>query len=150
MKRISNSSFTTTVGDLRMRVEKATLSIEDGRKEVKDGGIPNGWVPGEVGASGEIELDAAAMAILTEEAASKGSWQQIDVLDLQFYAKGTQEEENVEAFGCLLNLKDIMDYDPTSDKKATVKIGYVVTSPNFVKINGVPYLDPARTEGLVG
>jgi len=54
----------------------------------------------------------------------------------------------VEAFGCLLNLKDIMDYDPTSDKKATVKIGFEVTSPNFVKINGVPYLDPARVEGL--
>ncbi|VFQ42393.1 phage protein [Desulfoluna butyratoxydans] len=148
MKRISNSSFSFSLGDFRLRAEKASLSIEDGRKSVQDGGVPNGWVPGAVSASGDIELDATAMAILAEEAAAKGSWQGIEPVDLQFYAKGTKEEENVEAFGCLLNLKDIMDYDPTSDKKATVKIGFEVTSPNFVKINGIPYLDPARVEGL--
>lgn len=149
MKRISNSSFTFILGDFCLRAEKASLSIEDGRKAVKDGGVPNGYVDGEVGASGEIELDSAAMLILSEEAASKGSWQQIEPVNLKFFAKGTFEEELVEAFGCLLNLKDVMDYDPTSDKKATVKIGYEVTSHHFVKINGVPYLDPIRVIGMV-
>lgn len=149
MKRISNSSFSFFLGEFRLRAEKASLTIEDGRKTVKDGGVPNGWVPGEVGASGDIELDTAAMMILSEEAASKGSWQQIEPVDLKFFAKGTLEEELVEAFGCLLNLKDIIDYDPTSDKKATTKIGYEVTSHHFVKINGVPYLDPSRVLGMV-
>ncbi len=150
MKRVSASAFNVTVGDFsKMRVEKATLSIEDGRKVAKDGGIPNGYVDGEVGGSGELELDAAAMAILTEEAGSQGSWQQIPPVDLVFYAKGTREEQKVEAFGCLLNLQDIIDYDPTSDKKAVTKVSYEVTDPDFVRINEIPYLDTARTENLV-
>ncbi len=149
MKRISNSGFSFSMGDFKLRAEKASLSIEDGRKVVKDGGVPNGYVDAEVGASGDIELDAAAMAILAEEAKTKGSWQEIEPIDLLFYAKGTQEEEKVEAFGCLLNLSDIVEYDPTSDKKATTKISYEVTSPDFVRINGVPYLAKDRTEGIV-
>lgn len=149
MKRISNSSFTFTLGDFKVIAEKASLSIEDNRKAVKDAGVPNGWVPGEVSASGDIELDAAAMQILSEEAKAQGSWQGIPTVDLMFYAKGTLEEEKVEAFGCLLNLSDIAEYDPTSDKKAVTKISYEVTHPDFVSINGVPYLDPERTEDLV-
>ena len=103
MRRVSGSSFAFTVGDFKLRAEKASLSIEDSRKAAKDGGVPNGYVDGEVSASGDIELDAAAMGILAKEAQTKGSWQQIEPVDLLFYAKGTQEEEKVEVFGCLLN-----------------------------------------------
>ncbi|MGB3223681.1 MAG: phage protein [Desulforhopalus sp.] len=149
MKRVSNSSFTFSLGDFKLICEKASISIEDGRKAVKDGGVPNGYVDGEVSASGEIELDAAALSILSEEAKRKGSWQEIEPVDLLFYAKGTKEEEKVEGFGCLLNLTDIAEYDPTSDKKATTKISFEVTSPDFVRINGVPYLAKDRTEALV-
>lgn len=150
MKRVSSSAFNVSVGDFaKMRVEKATLTIEDGRKVVKDGGVPNGFVPGEVGASGDLELDAAAMAILAEEASSQGSWQEIEPVDIVFYAKGTTEEEKVEAFGCLLNLADIVEYDPTSDKKSITKVSYEVTSPDFVRINEVPYLASDRTENIV-
>lgn len=149
MKRISGGAFAFTVGDLKLRAEKASLSIEDTRKAVKDGGVPNGFVDGEVSASGDIELDAKALGILAEAAKGKGSWQGIEPVDLLFYAKGTQEEEKVEAFGCLLNLSDIVEYDPTSDKKSTTKISYEVTDPDFVRINGVPYLDEERTKDLV-
>ncbi len=149
MKRVSNSSFAFSIGDFRLIAEKASITIEDGRKAVKDGGVPNGYVDGEVGASGEIEIDAAALSIISEEAKTKGSWQEIEPVDLLFYAKGTKEEEKVEAFGCLLNLTDVAEYDPTSDKKATTKITYEVTSPDFVRINGVPYLAKDRTEALV-
>lgn len=149
MKRISEGGFSVSLGDYQARVEKASLKIEEGRAVVKDRGIPNGWVDGEVGAGGDMEFDAANMTILTEVAKSAGSWQQIPPVDMLFYAKGTTEEEKVEAFGCLLNLEDIVNYDPTSNKKALTKVSYEVTDPDFVKINGVPYLDPARTEGIV-
>lgn len=149
MKRVSSSSFSVTVGDLKMLVSKATLSIEDGRKVVKDNGVPNGYVDGEVGASGEMELDATAMGILAEAARAAGSWQAIEPLDVMFYAKGTKEEEKVEAFGCLLNVTDLPEYDPTSDKKAITKVAYEVTDPDFVRINGIPYLEKERTEALV-
>lgn len=149
MKRVSNSSFSFMMGDFNVIAEKASLSIEDARKVVKDNGVPNGYVQGEVAASGDIELDAKAMAILAEAASSAGSWQEIEPVDLMFYSKGTSEEEKVEAFGCLLNIKDVVEFDPTSDKKAVTKIGFEVTSPDFVRINGVPYLSADRTEGLV-
>ncbi|MCP3944518.1 MAG: DUF2597 family protein [Desulfobacteraceae bacterium] len=149
MKRISNNSFSFSLGDFKLKAEKASLSIEDNRKAVKDGGIPNGYVDGEVSASGDIEIDAASMAILGESAKAKGSWQEIEPVDLLFYAKTAKEEEKIKAFGCLLNFSDIVEYDPTSDKKAITKISFEVTSPNFVRINGIPYLAKERTEGLV-
>ncbi|MCF8093697.1 MAG: DUF2597 family protein [Desulfotignum sp.] len=149
MKRVSSSSFTFTLGDYKLRAEKASLSIEDTRKGVKDQGIPNGYIDGEVSATGEIELDAAAMGILAEQAKSAGSWQDIEPADLMFYAKGTSEEEKIEAFGCLLNISDVAEYDPTSDSKAITKISFEVTSPDFVRINGTPYLSQERTESLV-
>lgn len=148
MKRISKGAFAFTMGDWKVTAEKATLSIEDNRKAVKDGGVPNGWVDGEVAASGEIELDSRNFSLLTEGARATGAWQLIDLVDLLFYAKTASEEQKVEAFGCLLNLSDVMDLDATSDAKATVKIPYEVTSPDFVKLNGVPYLDPARIQDL--
>jgi len=150
LKRISSSAFNMSIGDFaKMRVEKATLKIDDGRKVVKDGGVPNGFVDGEVSADGELELDATAMGILAAEATSKGSWQDIEPVDIVFYAKGTNEEEKVEAFGCLLNLTDIVEYDPGSDKKSITKVSFEVTSPDFVRINEVPYLSPERTENIV-
>lgn len=149
MLRVSNSSFSFKLGDYRLIAEKASLAIEDGRKAVKDAGVPNGYIPGEVSASGEIELDAAAMGVLTEAAKTAGSWQEIPIVDLLFFAKGTKEESKTEAFGCLLNISDLPEYDPTSDKKAITKIPYEVTSPDFVRIGGVPYLSKDRTEDLV-
>ncbi len=149
MKRVSNSSFTVNVGDYRMRVEKATLSIEDGRAPVTDGGVPNGFIDAEVSAGGELELDATARGILAEAAKSAGSWQGIELVDIQFYAKGTTEEQKVEAFGCLLNISDLPDYDPGSKNKAITKMPYQVTSPDFVRIDGVPYLEEERTKDLV-
>jgi hypothetical protein len=148
MKRVSESGFSFTLGDFKIRAESASLSIDDGRKAVKDGGVPNGYVDAEVSASGDIELDAKNLALLAEQAKGAGSWQSIEPVDILFYAKGTSEEQKVEAFGCLLNLSDIVNYDPTSDKKAVTKVSFEVTSPDFVRINGIPYLDEARTEGM--
>ncbi len=149
MKRVSEGGFSYSMGDLQVRAEKASLKIEDGRAGVKDSGVPNGYVDGEVSASGDIELDAANMSILGEVASSAGSWQQIGTTDMLWYCKGTKEEQKIEAFGCLLSLEDIVNYDPSSNKKALTKIRFEITDPDFVKINGVPYLDPARTEGIV-
>ncbi|MGL1932183.1 MAG: DUF2597 family protein [Desulfotalea sp.] len=147
--RISNASFSFMMGDFKLIAEKATLSIEDGTTAVTDGGVPNGYVTGAVSASGEIELDAAAMGVVGEAAKAAGAWQLIEPIDLMWFAKGTQEEEKIECFGCKLKITDLPDYDPSGDKKAVVKIPYEVTSPDFVRINGIPYLDPARTKDLV-
>ena len=60
MQRISGKNFDISIGDLAICVSKTTLTIEDKTEVAKDGGVPNGWVDGEVAASGDLELDALA------------------------------------------------------------------------------------------
>ena len=113
MQRLSGKSFDVTLGDLKLHIEKASLDIEDGSEVAKTGGVPNGWVDGEVSASGEIELDGENVKILSEAARNAGSF------------RGLPEFE-----------------------KHITTIPYIVTSPDFVRINGTPYLKPEETEEL--
>lgn len=150
MQRVSNNSFSVTLGDFRLKVAKATLSIEDGRKAVDSGGVPDGYVDGEVSASGELELDSKNFAYITQAAREAGSYQGIPPLDLLFYAKPADgDEDKVQAFGCLLNIKDIMSVDGKGGEKHLRKVGFEVTSPDFVRINGISYLSPDRVDGLL-
>lgn len=150
MQRISGKNFDVTIGDLSITVSKATLSIEDKTDVAKDGGVPNGWVDGEVGASGDMELDALGMSLLAESAKAAGSWRGIEPFDMLFFAKtGDGEEMKVEAFGCKLIVDSLLDVDKKGGEKHISKIKFHVTSPDFVHINGVPYLRKEETEGLV-
>lgn len=150
MQRISGKNFDISIGDLAITVSKTTLTIEDKTDVAKDGGVPNGFVDGEVSASGELELDALAMSILGESAKSAGSWRALQTFDMLFYAKtGQSEEMKVEAFGCKLVLDSLLDVDKAGGQKHISKVKYLVTSPDFIRINGVPYLRPEETEGLV-
>ena len=150
MQRISGKNFDISIGDLTVTVSKTTLTIEDKTEVAKDGGVPNGWVDGEAGASGDMELDAQGISILGEAARSAGSWRGLDTFDLLFYAKtGQNEEMKVEAFGCKFLIDSLLDVDKAGGQKHITKLKYIVTSPDFVRINGVPYLRPEETEGLV-
>lgn len=150
MQRISGKNFDISIGDLTISVSKVTLTIEDKTEVAKDGGVPNGFVDGEVSASGDLELDALAMSILGEAAKSAGSWRALGPFDMLFYAKtGQNEEMKVEAFGCKLLLDSLLDVDKAGGQKHISKVKYLVTSPDFIRINGVPYLRPEETEGLV-
>ena len=150
MQRISGKNFDISIGDLAITVNKTTLTIEDKTEVAKDGGVPNGFVDGEVSASGDLELDALAMSMLGEAAKSAGSWRALEPFDMLFYAKtGQNEEMKVEAFGCKLLLDSLLDVDKAGGQKHISKVKYLVTSPDFIRINGVPYLRPEETEGLV-
>lgn len=148
-KRISGRSFDVTVGDLALHVEKVSLSITDNSEVAKDRGVPNGYVDGDVEASGDIELDAANLSLLSEAAKSAGSWRALEPFDLLFYAKpGNGEEMKVEAFGAQISVSDLLDIDGAGGSKHVTTVPFKITSPDFVRINGVPYLDASETEGL--
>ena len=151
MQRISGKNFDVSIGDLTMNVGKATLTIEDKTDVAKDNGVPNGWVDGEAGASGDMELDAQAIGILGEAAKAAGSWRGLGTFDILFYAKTGQDEEmKVEAFGCKLKVESLLNINQNEGaSKHTSKVKFIVTSPDFVHINGVPYLGASETEGIV-
>ena len=149
-QRIGAKDFAITVGDLSLTVSQCTLGIEDNIEVAKDRGIPNGWVAGDVSADGDMDLDAQAIAILTEVAATSGSWRELPEFDLLFYAKvASGEEMKVEAFGCKFKFESLLTLNQEGANKHITKLKFLVTSPDFVHINSVPYLGKSETEGIV-
>jgi hypothetical protein len=136
-------------GDL-VHAEKVNLSITDNTAAAQTQGVPDGYIAGDVAAEGEIELSTKYLEIVTAKARSAGSWRGIQPVDLMWYAKAGNEEIKVEAYGCKLIVSDILDVDPKGGSVMTHKVKFVVTSPDFVRINGIPYLEAELTQSLIG
>ena len=147
-QRISGNNFDVTVGDAMVHVETMSLSISDESTVTKNRGVPNGWVSGEVGAEGEMELDHTNFQLILDQAKKAGSWRKLPLFDITGMAKVGSEECKVEIFDCLVKVSDILDIDSKGGEKHTVKLPYIVTGKDFVRINGVPYLDNSEIENL--
>ena len=148
MARIGGKNFDINLGDLLIHVESATLDITDNTAVAQDKGVPNGFVDGDVTASGELELDTQNLNLIIESARQAGSFRKLATFDMVFFAQTADEELRVEAFGCKLKISSVLSIDPKGGEKTKHKLPYDVTSPDFVRINGVPYLDATETEGL--
>ncbi|KIP97034.1 MULTISPECIES: DUF2597 family protein [Pseudomonas] len=148
MARISGKNFDVNIGDLLVHVETATLDITDNSAVAQDKGVPNGHVDGDVSASGELELDTSNFTLLIEAARRAGSFRALEPFDSVFFAKAGDEELRVEAFGLKLKVSSLLNIDSKGGEKSKHKVPFDVTSPDFVRINGVPYLDATEIEGL--
>lgn len=147
-QRIGGKDFHVTIMGIMIKVESASISIDDGRAVTKTNGVPNGFVDGEVSSSGELVVDQSNFSLLSAAAKKAGSWKGIEPFDTQFFASTTAERRKIEAHGCLLKISDLLDIDSKGGEKSTVKLPFDVTDPDFVKIDGVPYLTAAETLGL--
>lgn len=148
MARIGGMNFDVNLGDLQVHIEKATLDITDNTATAQTGGVPDGHVDGDVSASGEFELDSTNFSLLIESARRAGSFRKLDTFDIVFFARAGDDELRVEAFGCKLKVSSLLDIDPKGGEKSKHKVPFDVTSPDFIRINGVPYLDASEIEGL--
>lgn len=148
MARIGGKNFDINLGDLLIHVESATLDITDNTAVAQDKGVPNGFVDGDVTASGELELDTQNLNLIIESARQAGSFRKLANFDTVFFAQTADEELRVEAFGCKLKISSVLSIDPKGGEKTKHKLPFDVTSPDFIRINGVPYLDATETEGL--
>ncbi|NWD54271.1 DUF2597 family protein [Pseudomonas veronii] len=148
MARIGGKNFDVNLGDLLVHVESMTLDITDNSAVAQDRGVPNGYVEGDVTAAGEIELDTANFSLLIDAARAAGSFRKLDTFDPVFFAKTPTEELRIEAFGCKFKISNLLSIDPKGAEKSKHKLPFDVTSPDFIRINGVPYLDSTETEGL--
>ena len=52
------------------------------------------------------------------------------------------DEMRVEAYGCRLKVSSLLDIDKSSADETEFTIPFDVTSPDFIKIDGVPYVKP--------
>ncbi|WKN21492.1 DUF2597 family protein [Azotobacter vinelandii] len=148
MARIGGKNFDVNLGDLLVHVESCTLDITDNSAVAQDRGVPNGHVDGDVTASGEMEFDTANFNLLIEAARSAGSFRGLEPFDAVFFAQTPSEELKVEAFGCKLKVSSLLNIDPKGGEKSKHTVPFDVTSPDFIRINGVSYLAASEIEGL--
>jgi len=148
MSRIGGKNFDINLGDLQIHVESCTLDITDNTAVAQTRGVPNGTVDGDVSASGEFEFDTNNFNLLIEAARSAGSFRQLEPFDSVFFAKAGDEELRIEAFGCKLKVSSLLSVDRKGGEKTKHKVPFDVSSPDFIHINGVPYLAAAEIEGL--
>ena len=146
--KIGGKNFDITLGDLTVHVEACTLDITDNTAVAQSRGVPNGHVDGDVAAAGELELDTTNFNLLIEQAKSAGSFRELEPFDIVFFAKAGDEELRIEAFGCKVRISSLLSLDQKGGEKNKHKVPFDVTSPDFIKINGVPYLSAAEIEGL--
>ncbi|OAT26542.1 hypothetical protein M976_02703 [Buttiauxella ferragutiae ATCC 51602] len=149
-ERISGGSFDVNYDSVMIHIESATVTITDNSGVAQTRGIPNGHVKGAVTADVEVEVDSLNFKKFTAVARAAGSWRDIKPKDFLFYANTGDEEEKIEVFGCVPTLSDIVNINPTEASKTTKKIKFMVTSPDFVAIDGVPYLSARDTRDLKG
>ena len=148
MAKIGGKNFDVSLGDIALHVESCTLDITDNSAVAQTRGVPDGYVDGEVAAAGELELDSSNFQLLIDAARSAGSYRELKPFDAVFFAKAGEDELRVEAFGCKVKISSLLSIDPKGGEKSKHKVPFDVTSPDFIHINGVPYLDAAEIEGL--
>jgi hypothetical protein len=146
--RIGGKNFDVNLGDSLIHVQTCTLDITDNTAVAQSRGVPNGHVDGDVAAGGEMEFDTANFTLLIDAARAAGSFRALEPFDIVFFAKTPVDELRVEAFGCKLRVSSLLNIDTKGGETSKHKVPFDVTSPDFVHINGVPYLDAAEIEGL--
>ncbi|NHB87186.1 phage protein [Photorhabdus tasmaniensis] len=149
-QRISGQSFDITLGAETIHVKTISLDITDNTATTQTRGIPDGWVAGDVSAEGEIELDPRNFKKITASARSAGSYRAIPTTDILFYANTGSEELKVEVFGVKLVVTTPVSFDVKGGDTASQKVKYLVTSPDFVRIDGVPVLSTQDVRDLIG
>lgn len=146
--RLSGMNFNVNLGDIMIHVDTATLSITDNSAVSQTSGVPDGFVDGDVAANGELNVNASQFALISAAAKAAGAWRAMKTFDIMFYGKTAKDEVKVEAFGCRIKLSDILDLDKKGGQASLFKIPFDVTSPDFVHIDGVPYLRPEEIENI--
>lgn len=148
-EHISGMSFDFHMLGIPIHSESVNLSITDNSAVAQTRGVPDGYVDGDVSAEGEITVDERNFKKFEAVARAAGSYRDMPTTDFVFFAMRGGVRSKVEAFGCKLVLTDVIDIDPKGGSKSTKKIKYFVTSKDFVRINGIPYLSYEDTRDLL-
>lgn len=147
--RFSGRHFDVNIGGVMVHVKSASATINDESAVAKSRGVTDGYTDGAVTCDVEYELDLNNFRKLQQSARNAGSWRAVAPFDCLFYANNGSDEDKVELFGVKLLISDLINVDPDSADKTTRKLKGFVTSPHFVRINGISYLSTEDTRGLL-
>lgn len=147
--RINACEFDFMAWGEPVRANSVSISITDNTAVATTNGMPDGILKGSVSATGSIVLSSHYFSIIKTKAAEVGSYRDIPVVDFMFYANTGSEEKKIEVFGCKLSITDLLNLDTTSDDATTHTINFIVSSPDFIRIDGIPYLSATDTRHLL-
>jgi hypothetical protein len=147
-KHLGGKDFDTMIGDKLVHVIEASVKITDGRKPKVVRGVVVGYVDGPTSAEVTIKVDHENFLLIEGQAKAAGSWKGIEPFDVSFSAEVKAGSKNVEAFGVLPMLEDVLDFKAEGGEEDTTTIKGIVTSPDFIKINGIPYLTDDEVRDL--
>lgn len=139
-RRIGGKDGRLGIGGFQVNYEKFSIKIDDKRAVAYTNGIPNGYVAGEVSASGSITLDSDGFTDLFAAIGGGTNYQDIEPQDIKYFAQAGGLSKDIDAYGCLLSIEDLIDAESKGGEKSTHTIRFDITSPDFVAIDGVPYL----------
>ena len=140
VKALGGKDFDIFIGDKMVHVIEASVKITDGRKVKYVRGVPVGFIDGPVDAEVSLKVDHENYLLIEGQAKSAGSWKGIEPFDVSFTAEVSAGSKNVEAFGVLPMLDEVLNIKAEGGEEDTTTIKGIVTSPDFIKINGIPYL----------
>lgn len=150
MPQFSGLEVDVSIGDKDITVQKVTVSITDNSKTATSKGVPDGDLPGSVEGTVTFELDSYNFKMYSDMAKKAGSWRGIEPFDFMSYMKKASSDFSlkIEAFGLKPKVTDLFDADTGSEDALVHKIEHNITSPDFIWIDGIPYLAKSETEHI--
>lgn len=150
VKALGGKDFDVFIGDKMVHVIEGSVKITDGRKVKTVRGVPVGYIDGPVSAEVTIKVDHENFLLIQAQAKTAKSWKGIEPFDVSFLAEVSAGSKNVEAFGVLPQLDEILNIKAEGGEEDVTTIKGLVTSPDFVKINSIPYLTKEEVRDLSG
>ena len=89
--RLSGMNFNVNLGDMLIHVDTCTLTITDNSGVSQTSGVPDGYVDGDVSASGELVVNASNFKLIREQASRAGSWRGMAPFDILFNGKNAKD-----------------------------------------------------------
>ena len=148
VKALSGKDFDIFIGDKMVHVIEGSVKITSGRKAKTVRGVPTGYIDGPVSAEVTLKVDHENFLLIEAQAKEAGSWKGIEPFDVSFLAEVKAGTKNVEAFGVLPELDEVLNVKAEGGEEDTATIKGIVTSPDFIKINGIPYLTADEVRDL--
>lgn len=140
-QRFTGRDFTVTLDNgTQVLFDQFNLNTDIGIGVAKTQGQPDGWTKGELSADGDIQLSTEEMQKLIDAARKAGSWEAMPPFDVNCYALVGGNAKNLEVFGVKINSPNFQ-FDSTNSDRTVHTVNFMVTDPEFVKIDGVPLAD---------
>lgn len=142
MSRITGRDVEVRLGSgLVITFDEVNLNLDDGITATSDQGYPDGWGRGEITGGGDMKTNIADHNAILAEVPEGGSFEMLDAFSMTFFGSAGSEELLIEVDGAKIKFPSY-SFDGAGGPKQMASFPFLVTGPDFVKINGTRLAKP--------